>query len=422
MIDEQDMMSKAASSLQTTATHNELAIEPDRMIRIGTEGRELAIYPARSGYELERELEFISNRALEPNIFFTSGFLAPAMPRLDNRTVQLCVMRDVNAQRSRIRLLLPFSVEKPNLGIGVPIMRIWSNEYGPLGTPLIDSENALQSLDDFMEGVSRDEMKLPNVLVFPDIRLDSSFARMMSGIALSKNLPLAITNKFERPMLESEIDSPDYISSAISKHHLRDLERQRRRLAEMGELEFVIARQPGDIRVALDEFLHLENKGWKGQKKTSLVADRHRAAFAREAVQNLAELDRVRIHSLQLDGKVIASLIVFVMGGESYTWKTTFDEDYSTLSVGKLLMQQTTEWQLDDFNTIRTDSCAVPDHPIMSRFWKERCEMGTIIVGTSPNSDKDVRQVTKQLDIYRSSKNLAKNIRDKVRAIAKNKF
>lgn len=422
MNNEQDMMTNPASTPNARAANDEVIVEPDAMINIGTEGRELAVYPARSGYELERELEFISNRALEPNIFFTGGFLAPAMPRLDNRLVRLLVMRDVNAQRSRIRLLLPFSVEKPNLGIGVPIMRVWSNEYGPLGTPLIDSENALQSLEDFIEGVSQKALKLPNVLVFPDIRLDSSFARMMHGVVLAKNLPIAVTDKSERPMLESDVDAPDYLPSAISKHHLRDLKRQRRRLSEMGELEFVIARQPGDIRVALDEFLHLENKGWKGLKKTSLVADRHRAAFAREAVQNLADLDRVRIHSLQLDGKVIASLIVFVMAGESYTWKTTFDEEYSALSVGKLLMQQTTEWQLDDFNTIRTDSCAVQDHPIMSRFWKERCEMGTIIVGTSPNSDKDVRQVTKQLNIYRSSKNLARNIRDKVRAMAKNKF
>lgn len=422
MTNGQDMMENRTLINQVETTNSETLVEPEAMIYIGNKGRELAVYPARAGYELERELEFISNRAIEPNIFFTAGFLAPAMPRLDNRDIQLLVLRDVNDRRSRIRLLLPFSIEKPNLGIGAKILRIWSNEYGPLGTPLIDSENALQSLEDFIDGVSAKELKLPNILVFPDIRLDSSFARMMQGVALSKNLPLAITNKSERPMLESNIDAPDYIASAISKHHLQDLERQRRRLAEKGHLEFVIARQPGDIRVALDEFLHLENKGWKGQKKTSLVADRHRAAFVREAVQNLADLDRVRIHSLQLDGKVIASLIVFVMAGESYTWKTTFDEDHAALSVGKLLMQQTTEWQLDDFNTIRTDSCAVADHPIMSRFWKERCEMGTLIVGTSSNSDKDVRQVTKQLDIYRNSKNLARNIRNKVRALAKNKF
>lgn len=395
--------------------------EPNVKIEIGQRGRELAIYPARSGYELERELEYLSNRAMEQNVFFTGSFLAPAMPRLDNRSVQLMVMRDRDDRRNRMRLLLPFSVENPGFGIGAPIIRVWSNDFGPLGTPLVDSENALEILNDFIEGMADKSLKLPNVIVFPDIRLDSTFATMMRGVALSKNLPLMVTNKFERPMLDSDIDAPDYISNAISKHHVRELNRQRRRLADHGKLEFQIARQPNDVRIAMEEFLHLENLGWKGRKRTSLVADRHRAAFAREAINNLAELDRVRIHSLSVEGQVVASLIVFIMGGDAYTWKTTFDEEYAKYSPGKLLMQEVTEWQLDDFNIIKTDSCARSDHPIMSRFWSERCSMGTLVVGLSPNSDRDVRQVTKQLDIYKNSRNIARKLRDKVRAIARNK-
>lgn len=394
---------------------------PVNRIDIGQQGRSLAIYPARSGYELERELEFLSNRAMEPNIFFSGSFLAPAMPRLDNRPVQLLIMRDKNEKRSRMRMLLPFSVETPGFGIGAPIVRIWSNEYGPLGTPLVDSENAMETLEDFLDGLADENLKLPKVVVFPDIRLDSSFTSMLRGLALSKNLPLVEANKFERPMLESEIDAPEYLQETISKHHLRELKRQKRRLSEDHKLEYVIARQAGEIRVALEEFLQLENNGWKGRKRTSLVADRHRAAFAREAINNLAELDRVRIHSLELDGKTIASLIVFIMGGDAYTWKTTYDEDYSSFSPGNLLMHEVTEWQLDDFNIIRTDSCAVPDHPVMSRYWKERSPMGTLVIGLDQNSDRDVRQVATQLHIYKNSKNLARRIRQKVKALAKTK-
>ena len=33
-----------------------------------------------------------------------------------------------------------------------------------------------------------------------------------------------------------------------------------------------------------------------------MVLDRYRAAFAREAITNLAEADSVRIHTLDLDG------------------------------------------------------------------------------------------------------------------------
>ena len=58
----------------------------DQRIATGKPGRSLALYPATAGYELQQELDFLSNRVMEPNVFFTGRFLAPAMPRLDTET------------------------------------------------------------------------------------------------------------------------------------------------------------------------------------------------------------------------------------------------------------------------------------------------------------------------------------------------
>jgi len=148
-----------------------------------------------------------------------------------------------------------------------------------------------------------------------------------------------------------------------------------------------------------------------------MVVDRYRAAFAREAITNLAETDNVRIHTLNLDGQAIASTVVFVMGGTAYTWKTAFDETYAHCSPGQLLMDDLTETHLDDPNIMTTDSCAVPDHPVMSRIWRERCPMGTLIIGLDPASDRDVRQVEKQLHLYKNTRNIARVVRDRLRAL-----
>ncbi|MBE0692749.1 MAG: GNAT family N-acetyltransferase, partial [Aquamicrobium sp.] len=72
--------------------------------------RSLAIYPASAGFALVEELEHLSARAIEPNVFFNPRFLAPAMPRLDDRDVRLAVIRDGDGERSRLRLLVPFTV------------------------------------------------------------------------------------------------------------------------------------------------------------------------------------------------------------------------------------------------------------------------------------------------------------------------
>ncbi|APG92267.1 GNAT family N-acetyltransferase [Sinorhizobium americanum] len=392
--------------------------QAERTLMVGRPGRHLAIYQARSGYELQRELDFLSNRAIEPNVFFTGRFLAPAMPRLEDRVIRLAVIRDSNERSSRLRFLMPFSIEKPGFSIGAPIIRGWSNPFGPLGVPLLDAEDAAETISNLYTALATPSSGLPQVLVLPDVRLKGKFAQLARAVAIGENLPLTVTDTFERPMLESLLDGPAYLRQAISRAHFKELRRQWNNLEKHGNLAYSVARQPEEIRWRLEEFLALEASGWKGRERSAMIMDRFRAAFAREAITNLAEADSVRIHTLDLDGKAIAAMVVLMMAGEAYTWKTAYNEDYAKYSPGKLLLAELTEWHLDDANIARSDSCAVPDHPMIARFWQEREEMGTLVIGLQQNRDRDVRQVAAQLHLYRNTRNMARLLREKIRALA----
>lgn len=391
---------------------------PDHDIQVGRPGRHLAIYPARAGYELQEELDFLTNRALEPNVFFSGRFLAPAMPRLEDKVIRLMLMRDEDDTRSRMRLMLPFSIEKPGFSVGASILRAWANPFGPLGTPLLDREDAAETLDNMLEALGRPQSGLPGIMVLPDMRLNGPVAGLIRAVAAARNLAVVITDELERPFLESTLAGEEYLAQSVSRHHRHEMRRQWRRLSEHGELSYMVARQPDEIRYHLEEFLTLEDSGWKGRRKSAMVADRYRAAFAREAINGLAETDSVRIHSLALNGEAIASMIVFISSGEAWTWKTAYDETYARYSPGKLLVDRLTEWHLDDLNIRRTDSCAVPDHPVMSRMWSERETMGTMVIGLDPRHDRDARQVATQLHIYRNTRNIARLLREKIRGMA----
>jgi hypothetical protein len=386
----------------------------DGQIAVGRPGRKLWLYPRQASYDLEEEMDFLTNRALEPNVFFSARFLAPAIPRLDERQVRTALIRDDRSGRSRIRLLMPFSIEKPGFSMGPSILRVWSNPFGPLGTPLVDAEDASETIDNLLEALGDASAKLPNVIVFPDMRMDGPVAKLLRAVAINRDLPLTVANVVQRPMLDSLEDGQTYLAQSVGKSHLRDMRRQMRLLEKQGNVAYCIARQPQEIDARMEEFLALEASGWKGRKRTAMVMDRLHAAFAREAITNLAAIDAVRIHTLDLDDNAIASMIVFIMNGEAYTWKTAYDERYARFSPGKLLTSALTEWHLDDANIIRTDSCAVADHPIMSRLWRERENMGTLVIGLKRNSDRDVRQAATQLHLYRNTRNLARILRDKV--------
>ncbi|TIW29253.1 MAG: GNAT family N-acetyltransferase [Mesorhizobium sp.] len=381
--------------------------------------RKLAIYPASAGFDLVEELDYLSARTVEPNVFFNPRFLAPAMPRLEDREVRLAVIRDGDEYRNRLRLLVPFSVERPAIPLGVPVMRTWSSPFGPLGTPLVDRDDPIGVIEDFFSMLSRPHLKLPKVFVLPDMRLDGPVASLLTSFADSRGLTLVTTGKLERPVLESDADGEDYLKASLRAHHYREFRRLKRRLADLGKLEHVVARGPDEIRHAIESFLTLEAAGWKGRERTAMAIDRYRAAFAREAVHRLAEQDMCRIHLLTLDGRAIACLVVFVEAGVAYTWKTAYDETLSAYSPGTLLMIEVTKQHLDDPNIVMTDSCAVPDHPVMSRLWSERKPMGTLVVGLTPDADRLARQAASQLHLYRETRNMARLLRNRMRSLLK---
>ncbi len=379
----------------------------------GVTERTLSIYDAHSGFELADELKYLATRTIEPNIFFNPSFLAPAMPRLEDREIKLAVMRD--GAEGRLRMLMPFSIEKPAIPLMPRIIRVWSSQFGPVGTPLVDSDNPIGVLEDFLSIASRPHLELPSVLVVPDLYLNGAVAGLMRAIAIGRNLPVAIEERAERPFLRSNLDGDDYLRAALRSHHFREFRRLKRRLERLGTLRYEVLRGPDEVREQFENFLLLEAAGWKGKSRTAMASDRLRAAFAREAVNDLAARDLVRIHSFTLDGRTIASIIVFIESGMAYTWKTAFDEQLSKFSPGTLLMLELTRTHLEDPNIQATDSCAVPDHPVMSRIWSERREMGTIMIGLTPGSDRAVRQVSTQLHLYRQSRNALRNMRDRVR-------
>lgn len=383
----------------------------------GRRPRRLAIYPASAGFDLVEELDHLCVRTIEPNIFFNPRFLAPAMPRLEDREVRLAVIREGDEDRSRLRLLVPFSVEKPPVPLGVSIMRAWSSPFGPLGTPLIDSDDPVSVVEDFFDMLARPHLKLPKVLVLPDMRLDGPVASVLRTVALGRNLSFHETLKVERPFLESRLDGDEYLKNSLRAHHYREFRRLKRRLGDLGTLEYTVARQPDEIRRGVEAFLALEASGWKGRERTAMAIDRYRAAFAREAVHGLSERDMCRVHTLTLDGKVIACLIAFIENGCAYTWKTAYDENFSAYSPGTLLMIEVTKTHLDDPNIVATDSCAVPDHPVMSRIWSERRAIGTLIIGLTPEADRAARQAAKQLHLYQETRNMARVIRNRLKVL-----
>ena len=401
-------------------TQSGTAASPIFTSRISVGKRHLRVFDAETALEAFSRINNAADYSLEPNIFFHPCFCMPAMNRLGERRVQLLTLQDGDPDKPLTRFMMPFTIERPGFALGPSVMRAWVNPYGPYGVPVLERREATRIIDDLFATLAQPSLALPKILLLPHLPTDSRTVSLLRSVAMSNGLSVEPAARFSRPALNARADPDDYFKNGLSGRHRRNYARLQRQLEHCGKLQYTIARSPEEVRIALEEFMLLEKAGWKGKGGTALASDRYREAFAREAINTLAQRDKVRMHAFTLDNAVVASLIVFVEGNKAWTWKTAYDERLSQYSPGILLMMRATETMLDDPNILFADSCAVNNHPTMTRLWTERQDMVTLVIGMVGQSEKTVRQVASQLELYNSTRNMAKSLRDRVKAMLRN--
>lgn len=359
--------------------------DADAVFGDGQDLRSFALYDPMAAFDLVAELDHLTDRAVEANIFFTPQFLVPAMPRLDERHVRLLIARDENGQRSRLRMILPFSVERVGLLRGTRIVRAWTHPFGPIGTVPLDTDDPSGTLATLLKSLAGPQMNLPDVLVLPDQRLSGAVTAKLTRAAAEAGLPWMIVDRRRRAALAAS-RAGTFRADVLSKKARREFGRGRRMLEREGAVALACATTPTAVRDALEEFLVLEAAGWKGRARSAMLLDRYRSAFAREAINGLAEAGRVRIYTLRVGTATVASLVVLSVKGEAVLWKTAYDEAYAKASPGFQILVEASQDLMADPSVTFVDSCAVPGHELLERLWPDRLEVGTLVIGLTQES------------------------------------
>jgi CelD/BcsL family acetyltransferase involved in cellulose biosynthesis len=193
--------------------------------------------------------------------------------------------------------------------------------------------------------------------------------------------PVVVLDEHERAMLARSAGAPVDPRAALASKRRKEFQRQTKKLGEGGAVSFTVAVEPDDVGVAFDEFLILEEVGWKGRGGSALLSRPETKAFAEEALKGLARRGKVRVDTLRVAGKAIAVLVTFLAGETAFTWKIAYDEAFARYSPGALLMLEAGRGLFDDPGIARVDSCASADHPMIDHLWKDRLRIGTLIVG-----------------------------------------
>lgn len=324
-------------------------------------------------------LRSLAASATSPNPFFDADFLNASDKRTGDVARRVVVLWEHFAEEATMRLAFPVAEET----VGFPGRSVWraqSMPYAPLGMPLIHATDAGETLNRFCALYPRLSGLGHKPLVFEDFPYEFPAARDFVDALVRSGLETVCQGHVRRAALNAA-GQP-----SLSAKRRQELRRQMRRLGELGSVRLDDAMDFWSVMTRFEEFLALETRGWKGRRGTSFHILRKTAAFARQTVAALADRGRASIHSLRLDDRAIATLIVLRAGGHYYPWKTAFDEAYASYSPGKQLMAHTTEWLMAQPGFEHADSLAA-EHSWMERLWPDTMGLCRLVVAGDPSVD-----------------------------------
>jgi len=355
--------------LAATPSLPRLHAAPDRWPNSDAQVRTLTPAEIRSP-EFIAAWQELATRASEPNPFFEHWF---AQNSFDHLGADEAPVLFAHFTRGELTGLLPLARKNRYFGYPVPHVTSWLHTNAFCGSPLV----ARGSEREFWRALLTHLDDAPGRALFlhlPEMPADGPLNAALDAV-LAKDARLAGTvEAVERAVLAPALGTHNpqsYLEASISSKKRKELRRQRKRLAEMGELGFERRDDGADIDAWIAEFLALEAAGWKGKAGSALASAPETKGFFTGALTSAARAQKLERLTLRLDCKPIAMLANFITLPGAFSFKTAFDETYARFSPGLLL-------QIENLDLLArpgfewADSCAVEGHSMIERIWREK--------------------------------------------------
>ena len=316
----------------------------------------------------------LSERAAEPNGYYLPDWelAINASARGRGGASALGSWSDANELTGLLPVISMWRAYK----IPLPAL-VSADPYGSLFTPLLDRDHPEQAAADILH---RARQAGAHALILRDASLRGDAMQAFTAVLRRDGIKPRVLQSHVRAALDARRDADELLHEALGHKKLKELRRQRNRLADHGGVDFSIARTPGDVAAAIEIFLKLEASGWKGKRGTALARHEGDAAFIRRATSALAASGQCEIVTLKAGAVPVAAAIVLRHQDRAFYFKLGVDEHFSKFSPGVQLTLELTRHLCADPDIAMADSTANPDHSMINPIWRERLAIGDVLI------------------------------------------
>jgi CelD/BcsL family acetyltransferase involved in cellulose biosynthesis len=320
----------------------------------------------------------LADSAVEPNGYYLPDWALAVNASARGRTDVSALMALNDAPDASTRLIGLMPVIPIRRAYAIPLPALASAEpYGTLCTPLLDRAAAHDAAERLLEAARKTGAR---ALILRDVALDGAAMQAFEEVLRRHHLRPRVLQSRLRACLDATRDADELLREALGTKKLKELRRQRHRLAEHGAVRLETARTREHVAAALEIFLRLEASGWKGRRGTALVQNAGDAGFIRSGAPALAACGQCEIVTLYAGATPIAAAIVLRHQDRAFYFKLGIDERFAKFSPGVQLTLDLTRHLCADPAIASADSTAGADHPMINPIWRGRFAIGDVLI------------------------------------------
>lgn len=317
----------------------------------------------------------LAEESMEQNVFFFPWFVQASKQLFKNDYPDLVFFYEGDLLIG----VLPVQEGRGFTRLPIFYLRPARHTHQFLATPLVRKEHEEQFVVGFCDWLENSESKY-GFFLFKQMSGGTPLTQAIEYLCKKQKRQFFEVSRFERASINSvklctdlkKNKSTDLQNNHISSARSKSLRRKKNALAKLGEVQTEIFNDTLDFDQWVEDFLRLENMGWKQQQGTSIKSDPVEAEFYRVLMKSALQKGALKFFRLVVGGKAIAYTLDITSGSNAYCLKCAYDPEYRKYSPGVQMEYETLVHYQQNRIIKSVDSCTSSSNVMLNALWPDR--------------------------------------------------
>lgn len=273
--------------------------------------------------------------AFENNVYMSPDFIIPAVKYLTPAAdIVIVTVEEFNGGQPCMIALGVFDSKKRGKHFPFPYLRAYQCRHSFLGGVLLDKCKPDYALNILLSSIKRSGKW--HAVQFDWRPINKVVEKEIGEVLRENNIRWHQSGMMRRAILTPRESGVEYLDRILTKKKKKTFSRRIRQLEKLGRLEWRFIQDENRVMQAAEDFVRLENDGWKRERGSSIASRASDMKFFMTVIANCAARRKVFFTEFRLNGEAISSTCNFTSGKTGFAFKLGWDERFAKQGLGLL--------------------------------------------------------------------------------------